>query len=412
MTFLTVSHALTRLTVLSSLLLLLTAGAICHAEETLPGSRPVIEARNFSSLQAAIDALPPEGGVVQIPPGKFEISEPLRITKGDVLFQGMGAASWIHNTNTAGKPALLIERADGKKVPTEERLWRVMLSNFRITGTEHSGHGIEANWIQELFVQGVTVSEHGGDGLHLYFCEEDARISDCLITYNKQNGIYAEGLHDAIVSANHFEENQDALRFIDGFNLCMTGNNLDDHLRHGVIIEQTYGSVVSGNMIEECLKGTAIILDRDCYGITLSSNVIAHDGVGIDLKDAQGCAVSANTFTVMLETSLKIRPASGRITVTGNSFGNHYLGEGKYRPRLDELNAVGIVLEDTSENVISGNQFASQGANAITVTGENASRNLISNNLFTGIEAELDKSTDSLIESNLTTDGEPATESQ
>ena len=57
---------------------------------------------------------------------------------------------------------------------------------------------------------------------------------------------------------------------------------LDDHLRHGVVIENTYGSVVAGNMIEEC-RGTAIVLDRDCYGITLSANVIAHNGGGIDL---------------------------------------------------------------------------------------------------------------------------------
>jgi hypothetical protein len=50
-------------------------------------------------------------------------------------------------------------------------------------------------------------------------------------------------------------------------------------------------------MIEEC-SGTAVILDRDCYGITLSANVIAHhlEG-GIDLRDALGCAVSANTLT-------------------------------------------------------------------------------------------------------------------
>ena len=55
------------------------------------------------------------------------------------------------------------------------------------------------------------------------------------------------------------------------------------HLGHGVIIENTYGSVVSGNMIEEC-QGTAIVLDRDCYGIVLSANVIAHNGAGIDLR--------------------------------------------------------------------------------------------------------------------------------
>ena len=60
---------------------------------------------------------------------------------------------------------------------------------------------------------------------------------------------------------------------------------LDDHLRDGVVIENTYGSVVAGNMIEEC-AGTAIVLDRDCYGITLSANVIAHEtSGGIDLRD-------------------------------------------------------------------------------------------------------------------------------
>ena len=45
----------------------------------------------------------------------------------------------------------------------------------------------------------------------------------------------------------------------------MKGNNQDDHLENGVVIENTYGSVVSGNMIEEC-QGTAIVLDRDCCG--------------------------------------------------------------------------------------------------------------------------------------------------
>src|SRR4029453_5631307 len=88
-----------------------------------------------------------------------------------------------------------------------------------------------------------------------------------------------------VVSGNHFEENLDALRCIDSFNLCMTGNNLDDHVRDGVGIENTYGSVDSGKMIEEC-NGRAIVLDRDCYGITLSANVIAHNGGGIALLDA------------------------------------------------------------------------------------------------------------------------------
>ncbi len=196
-----------------------------------------------------------------------------------------------------------------------------------LTGNPESGHGIEAVEVNEIFIHGVTVTDHGGDGIRLDHCYEDPRICDSLVTYNDAVGVRLLGCHDIVVSATQFEENQDALVCSDGFNLCMTGNNLDDHLRHGVVIENTYGSVVSGNMIEEC-TGTAIILDRDCYGTTLCANVIAHNGQGIDLIDAHGCAVSANTFTIMHERALRIGPGSGRITVTGNNFSDSYLGDG------------------------------------------------------------------------------------
>ena len=117
----------------------------------------------------------------------------------------------------------------------------------------------------------MAVDHHGGNGIVLKDCYEDPRLVGNIITYNAAAGVLLEGCHDIVVSANQFEENQDAFRCLDSFNLCMTGNNVDDHLRHGVVIENTYGSIVSGNMIEEC-NGTAMILDRDCYGITVSAN--------------------------------------------------------------------------------------------------------------------------------------------
>ena len=46
----------------------------------LPGARPAIEAINYPTLQAALDALPATGGIVRLPAGTVEINEPLRIT--------------------------------------------------------------------------------------------------------------------------------------------------------------------------------------------------------------------------------------------------------------------------------------------------------------------------------------------
>ena len=197
-----------------------------------------------------------------MPAGEFEIREPLVLRAEDVRLEGAGTATHIKNVNVEGKPALILVHPDGKQSRKNE-LWRIHLTGFRITGNEKSGHGIVALGINEIYIEGVTVSYHGGDGIVLDHCYEDPRVCDCLITYNKATGLNLLGCHDIVVASNQFEENFDALRCSDGFNLCMTGNCLDDHLGHGVVIENTYGSVVSGNMIEEC-NGVAIILDRIC----------------------------------------------------------------------------------------------------------------------------------------------------
>ena len=345
--------------------------AVTHSQQPptgLRGARPAIDAAVYPSLQAAIDALPPTGGMIRLPAGTFEIDEPLRITQEDVLLEGSGTATQIKNINSQGQPAIVIEspkiKADPKAV-----LWRVQIANLRVTGNERSGAGILARHVNEIFLHGVTSSYHGGDGVQLDNCYEDPRVCDCLLTYNKANGLNLIGCHDIVVVGNQLEENLDALRCSDSFNLCMTGNNLDDHLRDGVVIENTYGSVVSGNMIEEC-NGRAIVLDRDCYGITLSANVIAHNGGGIDLIDAHGCAVSANTFTINKASGLKIGPASGRITVTGNSFSSSYIGESNDKRQETDRSAAGLVLNGTSQITIVGNSFTGLTTKAIAEEGE------------------------------------------
>jgi hypothetical protein len=377
-----------------------------QSQPTLPGARPAIDAAKYPSLQAALDALPPSGGVVRLPAGTFEIREPLLLTQEDVLVQGSGSATHIKNATEDGRPALIVRPA---KFPEDHEAmqWRVKLADFRLTGNPKSGHGIEATNVNELFIDGVTVSEHGGDGIRMLNCYEDPRICDALITYNKQAGLHLIACHDIVVASNQFEENADAVRCIDGFNLCMTGNCLDDHLRDGVVIENTYGSVVSGNMIEEC-AGTAIVLDRDCYGITLSANVIAHEQRGgIDLLDAHGCTVSANTFTIVQENALVIGPQSGRITVTGNNFSDSTIGSGQENREQGDRAASGLSLTGTSDVVISGNLFAGVEPKAIGVEGAPSRRVLVSGNVLTDVESDHARLVDSVSGENLERGGPP-----
>ncbi|MCA9057392.1 MAG: right-handed parallel beta-helix repeat-containing protein [Planctomycetaceae bacterium] len=353
----------------------------------------VIDAGGYPTLQAAADAVPVTGGILRIPPGEWVLEAPLRIHTTNTRVEGSGPATNLINRNQQGEPTILIAHADRTKVGKDNRLWRANVADLRITGNAASGHGILAEHVEEIFIQGVTVTACGGDGIRLDHCYEDPRISDCLITYNRQVGIFLLGCHDIVVSANHFEENQDALHCIDSFNLCMTGNNLDDHLDKGVVIENTYGSVVSGNMIEEC-NGPAITLDRDCYGITLSANVIAHNGGGIRLLDAHGCAVSANTFTIMRTDALYLGPNSGRITVTGNNFCNSYVGAGpkEVKRAVDDLAAAGMVLDGCRDNLVSGNLFSGLTTRAIQLRNAPASTRF-SGNLIVDCESDVQEDT-------------------
>jgi hypothetical protein len=204
------------------------------AAEKLPGARLSINAAAYSSLQAAINALPENGGAVRLPAGRFEISEPLVLETQDALLTGEWTATEIVNANTSGRPAIII-RSRSHAIGPRSYVWRVQLSNLRLIGNEKSSHGIEAQRVNEIFINGVTVSYHGGDGIHLRGCYEDARIANSMISYNRGTGVAIVACHDIVVAANQLEENQDGLRCLDSFNLCMTDNNVDDHLRHGVV---------------------------------------------------------------------------------------------------------------------------------------------------------------------------------
>ena len=353
-----------------------------------------IDASKYPSLQAAFDAVPETGGIVLVAPGDYEITEPLRVKTGETRIVGSGAATHIINKNEEGKPALVLEPANIEQ-DKKARLWRVQVADVRISGNEKSGDGIYAHFIQEIYLEGVSIDHNGAHGINLVDCFEDPRIADSILTYNKLCGINIEGCHDIVVNGNHFEENQDALRCADGFNLCMNGNNIDDHLRHGVVIENTYGSVLSGNMIEEC-NGTAIILDRDCYGITLSANVIAHhlEG-GIDLRDAWGCSISANTFTIAHKFSVRASKDSGRNTISANNFCNTHIGGADKRPAEDKTpmgtdEGTGILLAGTSDTTISGNTFGGLSSAAVWTDGA-CQRILVSGNIVTDCGRKLPK---------------------
>lgn len=376
----------------------LKLSTVIPANEQVPQSKSAtIDASKFPNLQAAFDALPENGGEVIIPSGEYELTESLILTKGDVQIRGAGAATHIINCNQNGEPAIILRSPTIPNIKSDETtadIWRIQLSDFRVSGNINSGDGILLERVDEVYLSGLSVDHNGGHGINLTYCLEDPRVNHCIITYNGKAGMYIIGCHDIIVSANQFEENQDALQFIDGFNLTMTGNNIDDHLRHGVVIENTYGGcLITGNMIEEC-QGTAIILDRRACGTSISGNAIAHNlGGGLDLRDSWGCTVSANTFTANYNFSVFIGSKSSRHSISGNNISNSQLSHGvtawPFEPQqkgdtMSRDGGKGIIMEGTSDIAITGNLFGGLEGEAVKADAA-CNRILVSGNIMTSL---------------------------
>jgi hypothetical protein len=105
---------------------------------------------------------------------------------------------------------------------------------------------------------------------------------------------------------------------------------------------------------------------------------------GIDLRDAHGCAVSANTFTIVPKRALSIGPGSGRITASANNFSDSYIGGGEKRADNDQA-ASGIVLDGTTDVAVSGNLFSGLDTAALSTTDQKSGRILVTGNVLTDV---------------------------
>ncbi|MBI4657855.1 MAG: hypothetical protein HY735_03215 [Verrucomicrobia bacterium] len=126
--------------------------------------------------------------------------------------------------------------------------------------------------------------------------------------------------------------------------------------------------------------------------------------MGIELKDAHGCAISANTFTINKTSSLTIGPESGRITVTGNNFSNSYVGKEKVIRGSSDLEAAGLKLTGTRDITVSGNLFSGLRPKALDTAAASVRRVLFSDNLLVDTPSDHAQLKDSLVTDNLPED--------
>ena len=135
-----------------------------------------------------MDALPKNGGVVQIPPGEYEIHAPVWLTRDNTRIEGAGPSTHIINRNEDAKHALILEHKDRPKEPLA-RLTRVEVANLRISGNPKSGDGMFIEGVKELYIEGVTVEHNGEHGIRVLDAFQNPRIVSTSVHDNGLDGL-------------------------------------------------------------------------------------------------------------------------------------------------------------------------------------------------------------------------------
>ena len=116
----------------------------------------------------------------------------------------------------------------------------------------------------------------------------------------------------------------------------------------------------------------------------------------MDLRDAWGCAVSANTFTIVHQFGVRVGKNSGRIAITGNAFCNSHVGNGirrvagKGRTLWHNDEGTGIILNSAKTVAVTGNTFTGMSRGAVQSTGK-CERIVVLGNIFHDLNRRSEK---------------------
>jgi parallel beta-helix repeat protein len=368
-----------------------------------------LDASDFDSIQAALDALPVGGGLVRIPAGMYYISQPLRICGSNVTLQGEGRATVIINENREGEPAIL---AGPEEDPKNNPLWGVTISNLCISGDSSvvdgagpwpedghpdgaGGDAIRAEYCYNSLFEKLWLVRNTGNGLNLVICYEDPRIQSCIITYNGKAGVRLEGCHDIVVAANQLEENyKEGILAIGCYNLTASGNNIDDHRGSGMVLIKTTCSSLSGNLIEES-RGWGLVV-QDSNTNTFSAGTIRNNvpGGGVKFANSSFNTITGCSFEANDREAVYVNSNSRQNNISGNTFSTE---------RYEEATASSIGLYIAGrENLVSANIISPKAGYGIRVSG--SYQNVFGNTIISpggGPNIVLDGLENSIVRDNL-----------
>ena len=351
------------------------------AKPTYPWPAPrerqkVLSAGDFPSIQAAIDALPPGGGMVAVPAGVWKISTPI-VLRSAVSLVGAGEGTVIVNTNQEGGNAIEVRgtgtyRDPKYHPPGGQGAHGIVIARLQVRGNPKSGHGIFLYRADHFTVETCWLHFNGKTGLYISYGIENDIVRGVIAKWNGEHGLYLEGCHDTLVSGSHFEENRaDGIHVQkDNIQAGIVGCNVEDNGRFGVYNKGRWTQVV-GSQSDGNEGGAFVFIGPESeYGTVVSGcsggavravgahnvSVSGHHG-SVALSGCHSCSVTGCT-----SGSIGLEDGCRYIAIGSNSTGSITLADGCRDNAVTGNVCRGTLRGDAKRNIIANN-VAPHGAN-------------------------------------------------
>ena len=421
-------------------LLTLLAFTTLLSAQTLVGDG---QADDTAALQKLVDTQ----GSVRLPKGRYKLTKTVTIdlTKtGYAAISGDGTAQVI----MAGSgPAMHFIGTHGKSADPwnfKPQVWQneraPSVAGIEIVGAHAEADGIEATGVMQLTVEHVLIRECR-HAIHLTKSNRNIIINACNLYHNTGIGVFYDdvNLHQSNIVGSHIsynggggvvsrggnvrnvqigtcdiEANHDAKgKPAANVELDSTGGSIGEVTITGCTLQHTHKAPGSANIrILGAGKDDSIVrrggraTTRE-GNVTITGNVFSDVEVNVEIRQARGVTITANTFWEGFAYDLVVEDSSN-IMISGNNFDRNprYIVNGN---DLAEKN--GVILSRIQDSSFSDNIVLGGHGHEAAVDVTDCSRLRLTNNSILdsdGAALRLTRLSRSLATGNLLRDDRPA----
>jgi len=420
------------------LLTLLAFTAVLSAQ-TLVGDG---QADDTAALQKLVDA----GGSVQLPKGRYRLTKTVTVDLTKLGAFGITSDGTATLIMAGPGPALKIVgthggTADPKSFKPATWTQRTpVVQGLEIFGAHAEADGIEATGTMQLTLSQLTIRQcrhaihlternrnviinacnlYQNSGIGVFYDDVNLHQSNIIgshISYNGGGGIVSRGgnVRNVQIGTCDIEGNHDAKgKPAANIELDSTGGSIGEVTITGCTIQHTNKAPGSANIRilgagkdESLIRRGGRPTTRE-GNVTIAGNVFSDVQVNVEIKNARGVTVSANTFWEGFAHDILVEDSSN-IVISGNNFDRNprYLVNGN---NLAEKN--GVVLSRVTDSSFSDNIVSGVHGHEAAVDIVDCSRLRLTNNSILdsdGAALRLTRLTRSLVTGNLLRDDRPA----